>query len=280
MRFRKRIQRVPLAGALLLGCGPSVIPQAPDDAAERYAESVCGAHAQCDCLGSTFETMVECEAVATSLFDEVADFPEVFFHEDCFEGFLGVYEDTACEPVSSGSAHCSSFTGRLREGDPCPTYWSSSTGLIGIGGPCGGDLTCYAGTCTSRTYTRVPLGEDCDVARYIDCLDPSDNYCAPDGTCRAQVGAGESCDNPRACGERGHSCFGLRPDPVELGVCILRIEEGEACDPEDINPCERIDAWAYCNKDGLCHEGDWPLVCNALGRAPSTYTPSDWWSVD
>ena len=255
-------------------CEPKVEDPIPEDAAERYARTVCEAYERCGCVGEGYEaySVDECLSQSEATFHRVAGWPGMEFDLECFEQVLEELPQDEC--AAEGPAlSCLVFTGGREHGATCTPHWddwrSASPGLLAAG-QCEGGLDCRTGTCGASQYPLVPQGEPCHLELGVAC--EQGTYCGPDGICHPRATVGEPCDTPGAC-QVGEFCEGLTQPGAGAGTCRARRAEGSSCDPEEIESCEYP---GFCSSDGRC-ESHWPGVC-FYGLTPPRdfFNAADW----
>lgn len=239
---------VALAGALALGCGPTVdVAEDGPEPARVYAEAMCEAAERCGCF-ERFESRGACEDEFSGRIESLLS-RDLGFDEACFERLLPGISD--CD----GSAvveTCTLFSREGKAGEECH-------GFLGFVSPfavreCEDGLVCGWGTCSAPDDRAPPVaaGADCTPVDGLSCpwagIEPQ-LFCHPDaGECRVTPERGEACETANACEQNAvpHAyCQGLAQGP---GVCATRRGIGESCDPGDVGPCEGEEgALAWCD---------------------------------
>lgn len=123
------------------------------------------------------------------------------------------------------------FTGRVQAGRSC-VIDEECAGAGICDKACGPDMCC-TGVCVS--LRRIPVGGDCSLEP-SGCVDGA--FCRDQTTCAALLGMGATCDDIEACAP---PTFCEIPLTAAAGTCTVGAGEGEACDPERVFPCRRVD---------------------------------------
>lgn len=268
---------VVMFGRSIVACGPDLPDEVPDDAAERYANAMCGAYERCSCIGEGVEDVDSCRRRAEDLFHEVERTPHVVFDLECFDRFIEHVEGYGChgiyESMPSDAFPCMPFRGTLARGAACESDpYDQGLGFINTGS-CAGDQPCLGGRCGGPAR-EVALGERCGYELGVRC--GQGLYCARDGMCDEEVELGGACDSLAACAMVGSNyCAGVRPDSSDLGVCVSRRAKGETCDLQDLGACVPESS---CDGGGVCGDA-WPSICHAL-IPREVYDPREWVPAD
>jgi hypothetical protein len=267
-------------------CGPEAGDEIPKDAAERYAAAMCDAQQRCDCLHEVFDDREQCREVGVSVFEAVADTPDLAFSRKCFESLLTQAAEVPCAPNTPGlGLQCLAFRGTRDLGESCTTdaalfkSWNGS-GLSGFlsQGQCKDGGVCEHGRCVAGE-TAVPIGESCSLGDGRAC--DVGSYCSRGGICTSLAGPGGPCDAPHGCagevasGGPEYYCSGLSLDDPTPGVCVQVVAAGSSCAQTEYESCGYGKVCRSAGSSGQCQD-TWPLVCAALRFGPDAYNPFDW----
>ncbi|PRP96134.1 hypothetical protein ENSA7_69480 [Enhygromyxa salina] len=157
---------------------------------------------------------------------------------------------------------CVALSGSLDTGESCVNDWGLHPLRVR---PCREGLKCLDGRCVPSNdpgkYGTV--GSACHWPAPNSCH-MFELYCAGESTCQPSLEIGQPCDDAYAC-VFGAYCKGVGSGST--GVCEPVISQGGACEPQDLNTCERpaeADEAAYCDPSrngGTCVLGV-PGICS------------------
>lgn len=254
--------------ALLLpacnGCSDRTLPlRLPDDAATRYAATLCAAEAACGC--QHYASVDECESDVVATF-ELATVAISNFDEACFEDLLAEISGRGCVKSSEFAFTCAPITGATPVGASCER--DPRVQSVMPGGTCEAGALCDIGTgqCSKAPSTPVSkaMGDPC-TPHHLPSCGSTGLYCSPNGVCEVQASEGESCEVP---GE----CAGAMFCATDTAVCTPRLEPGQPCNPLDWNTCgfqltsETALEAGWCNPETSICEVGVPYVCASFNH--------------
>lgn len=238
------------------GCSPdSVEEYQPSPEARAYASKLCSARHECRCADERFSSYSGCfDAIAKSFDAQVEAGAKV--DKACLDEMLASEALNGCPPWVWDEqllGSCAVLHKSKQLGEAC----SPPHDLAPLRTEeCDSGLACLRGECrpleeAEQPPTKIPSpGDPC--SDFSVCFGM---YCGYDHRCHTPAALGDPCDHPQGC-EASAYCEGL--GGANTGVCALRKQPGEACDPRD---------WVACASP------DFPEQVNACDPASNTCAP-------